>query len=90
MERYVTKRSVAMSTERTKPEAAELPDELLEVAQKLPAKIDRRTGAALVSKHIFPTSWRTVGGWNLDWEYPNGCCPRLRRRLPCRDQDNPG
>jgi hypothetical protein len=55
------------------PEAADLPPELLEVAQRSPAMIDRRAGAALITQHLFPVSWRTVGGWDLDWEYPNGC-----------------
>jgi hypothetical protein len=52
-------------------EALDLPQHLLDLLPTLPA-LGRRAGAALVTQHIYPTSWRTVGGWPLPWEYPNG------------------
>jgi hypothetical protein len=52
--------------------AIDLPQHLLDVASKEPATIDRPSGAALIRKHMFPVSDRTVGGWPLPWEYPNG------------------
>ena len=53
-------------------EAVELPPELLEVADAMPAKIDRTDGAALVTKHVFQTTSKTVKSWPLPWECPNG------------------
>jgi hypothetical protein len=53
-------------------EATNLPHDLLDVASKQPARIDRRAGAALVTEHVFPTTLHTVRGWKLPWEYPNG------------------
>jgi len=52
--------------------ASDLPDDLLDVVAQQPAKIDRRTGAALVTAHVFPTTPHTVKSWELPWEYPNG------------------
>jgi hypothetical protein len=53
-------------------DAIELPEHLLEVIAKMPAKIDRWEGAEVVTLHIFPTTKRTVESWPLPWEYPNG------------------
>jgi hypothetical protein len=50
----------------------ELPDHLLEVIAKMPAKVDRKDGAKLVTEHLFPTSPKTVKSWPLPWECPNG------------------
>jgi hypothetical protein len=50
----------------------ELPDHLLEVIAKMPAKIDRKDGAALVTEHVFQTTPKTVKSWPLHWECPNG------------------
>ena len=53
-------------------DVVELPHELLEVVDAMPAKIDRKDGAALVTKHVFQTSPKTVRSWPLRWECPNG------------------
>jgi hypothetical protein len=38
----------------------------------LPLRVDRRTAAALVSRHYFPTSFRALEAWPLDWRILNG------------------
>jgi hypothetical protein len=53
-------------------DVVELPQELADVADAQPAKIDRPDGAALVTKHVFPTTSKTVKSWPLPWECPNG------------------
>jgi hypothetical protein len=53
-------------------EQIELPQELLEVVDAMPAKIDRKDGAALVTKLVYPTSPKTVKSRPLPWECPNG------------------
>jgi hypothetical protein len=53
-------------------EQVELPQWLLDVVDAMPAKIGRKDGAALVTKHVFPTSPKTVKSWPLPWECPNG------------------
>jgi hypothetical protein len=53
-------------------EHIELPQWVLDVIDALPAKIDRRDGAALVTKYVFQTSRTTVKSWPLPWECPNG------------------
>jgi hypothetical protein len=53
-------------------EQVELPQWLLDVVDAMPAKIDRKDGAALVTEHVFPTSPKTVKSWPLPWECPNG------------------
>jgi hypothetical protein len=50
----------------------ELSQELLEVVDAMPAKIDRKDGAALVTKLVYPTTPKTVKSWPLPWECPNG------------------
>jgi hypothetical protein len=50
----------------------ELPEELVDVVDAMPARIDRNAGAKLVTEHIFPTSPKTVKSWPLPWECPNG------------------
>jgi hypothetical protein len=49
-----------------------LPQHLLDLLLTLPAKIDRKAGAQLVTEHFFPTTDKTVKGWDLPWSYPNG------------------
>jgi hypothetical protein len=39
---------------------------------ELPVRVDRRTGAALVSQYYFPVSWRTLEVWPLTWRRVNG------------------
>lgn len=53
-------------------EQIELPQHLLDVVDAMPAKIDRKAGAQLVTDHVFPTSQKTVKAWPLPWECPNG------------------
>jgi len=53
-------------------EEIELPQQLLDVVEPLPAKIDRKAGAQLVTENVFPTSPKTVKSWPLPWECPNG------------------
>ena len=38
----------------------------------LPRRADRRTGAALVTRHLFPVSPRTLERWPLTWRRVNG------------------
>jgi hypothetical protein len=53
-------------------DVVELPDWLVDVIDAMPAKIDRKDGAALVTRHVFQTSPKTVKSWPLPWECPNG------------------
>jgi hypothetical protein len=50
----------------------ELPQDLLDLLPTLPATIDRKAGAQLVTDRVFPTSAKTVKAWPLPWQYPNG------------------
>ncbi len=38
----------------------------------LPVRVDRRTGAELVTKFFFPLSPRTLEVWPLTWQHVNG------------------
>ncbi len=38
----------------------------------LPARVDRRAGAALVGRFYFPVSHRTLEAWPLSWRRVNG------------------
>ena len=38
----------------------------------LPARLDRRAGAALISQHLFPISPRTLERWPVTWRRING------------------
>ena len=61
-------------------EQIELPQELLEVVDAMPAKIDRKDGAALVTKLVYPTSPKTVKSWPLPGSAQTGApSHRLRR-----------
>jgi hypothetical protein len=53
-------------------EAIELPPELADVVDTMAAQIDRRDGAALVTRYLFPTTKQTVKSWPLNWSCPNG------------------
>ena len=53
-------------------EQIELPQEWVDVIDALPAKIDRPNGAALVTRLVFPVSAKTIKGWPLGFECPNG------------------
>jgi len=46
-----------------------LPDE---VHALLPARLDRRRGAEIISKYFFPISARTLEVWPLTWRRVNG------------------
>lgn len=38
----------------------------------LPARVDRRAGAELLTLHFFPVSHRTLEAWPLTWRHVNG------------------
>ncbi len=38
----------------------------------LPVRVDRQTGAALISRHHFPISPRTLERWPITWRRING------------------
>jgi hypothetical protein len=52
--------------------AAKLPPEFQELLVRLPANVDRRTGAALITKHLFPVSYRSLEAWPLPSRFVNG------------------
>jgi hypothetical protein len=49
-----------------------LPSYLLEALAELPANVDRRTAADLVTKYFFPVSYRTLEAWPLRTRRVNG------------------
>jgi hypothetical protein len=53
-------------------DATSLPQHLLEVLGDLPANIDRRTGAGLVTRYLFPVSHRSLEAWPLPTRRVNG------------------
>lgn len=52
--------------------AAILPPDLQEVVAAQPARIDRRTAADLITKHLFPVSHRSLEAWPLLTQRVNG------------------
>jgi hypothetical protein len=38
----------------------------------VPPRVDRKTGADLVTRHFFPISPRTLEAWPLTWRLVNG------------------
>src|SRR4051812_29445032 len=70
--RHVPQRSEAMRLISIGSDVVELPQDLLDLLPTLPAKIDRKAGAQLVTDHVFPTSAKSVKAWPLPWECPNG------------------
>jgi hypothetical protein len=44
-----------------------LPPRLVEVAAEAPAYVDRRAGAALLTRHLTPVSRRTLEVWRVPW-----------------------
>ena len=38
----------------------------------LPVRVDRKTGAELVTRYFFPATTRAVEIWPLDWRLVNG------------------
>ena len=52
--------------------AAALPPSLAELLEELPINVDRRTGAELVTRHLFPVSYRTLEAWPLPTRHVNG------------------
>jgi hypothetical protein len=49
-----------------------LPQHLLDLLPALPVMLDRRDGAELVTRHVFPVSAKTIKAWPLPWTCPNG------------------
>ena len=43
-----------------------------EILNALPARVDRLSGAALISFHLFPISPRTLERWPVTWRRING------------------
>ena len=43
-----------------------------EILKGLPARVDRQSGAALISFHLFPISPRTLERWPVTWRRING------------------
>jgi hypothetical protein len=58
--------------EKVTPDQSELPPHLLEVLASAPANVDRRTGAELISRHLFPVSHRSLEAWPLLTQHVNG------------------
>ncbi len=52
--------------------ASALPPELQEVLAQQPPNIDRRKGAELITKHLFPVSHRSLEAWPLPTRHVNG------------------
>jgi hypothetical protein len=49
-----------------------LPMHLRDLLEAHPANVDRRAGAVLVTKHLFPISHRTLEAWSLPTRVVNG------------------
>jgi hypothetical protein len=49
-----------------------LPLNLTELLADLPANVDRRRGAELLTKHLFPVSHRSLEAWELPTRHVNG------------------
>ena len=43
-----------------------------EILDKLPARVDRQRGAALIQQYFFPVSPRTLERWPIAWQLING------------------
>jgi hypothetical protein len=54
------------------PPSFKLPQQLLDVLAKLPAYIDRRTAAAIITQYFFPISHRTLEVWSVPIQHVNG------------------
>ena len=50
----------------------DLPPHIIDLLATLPARVNRRTGAELVTKTFFPVSHRTLERWRLPWQRING------------------
>jgi hypothetical protein len=53
-------------------EAAQLPQHLLDMVAALPPNVDRKTGAVLITRHMFPVSHRSLEVWPLPTRRVNG------------------
>jgi hypothetical protein len=49
-----------------------LPPKLTALLADLPVHVDRRTGAALLTRHFFPVSYRSLEAWSLPVRHVNG------------------
>lgn len=52
--------------------SAALPPNLVKLLADLPTNVDRRTGAELVTRHLFPVSHRSLEAWPLPTRHVNG------------------
>ena len=61
-------------SKRKNPDSATgaLPPNLVELLADLPINVDRRAGAELVTKHLFPVSHRNLEAWPLPTRDVNG------------------
>ena len=48
------------------------PDDMERDIPDLPARVDRRTAAELVTRHFFSVSPRSLEAWPLAWRHVNG------------------
>jgi hypothetical protein len=53
-------------------EVAKLPQDIRDLLEGLPLNVDRRTGANLVTFHLFPVSYRSLEAWPLPTRHVNG------------------
>ena len=65
-------RKLTMQNEALEPQDDDLPMWLREVIARLPAYIDDKRGAQVVSEHLFEISHRTVEIWPLPTRHING------------------
>ncbi len=49
----------------------DLPPYLAELLATLPVNTDRKTGADLITRYLFPISHRTLERWPLRWRHVN-------------------
>ncbi len=61
-----------MSLRETLNPGSTLPPHLVELLAELPVNVDRRVGAELITKHLFPVSHRSLEVWPLPTRHVNG------------------
>jgi len=49
-----------------------LPRRLVDVLASVPVYSDRRSGAILLTRYLFPVSHRSLETWPLPWQHANG------------------
>lgn len=51
------------------------------ISEALPVRLDRRAGAAMICRHFFPVSARTLERWPIAWQRINGRALALTSEL---------